>query len=186
MRVVSIKRPVTVLMLVIVTAMIAAITMWMSGKSYANLDPIPFDDVRRLAERIHRRPISTQLLAVLVVPIIANILLFVPWGFLMFISLYTVKRPTLQTYVLTILLGFSFTLAIESYQYFLPSRVADVNDVIWNTTGTLLGAILGHLRERLRVAAAHCAPRYVTRTRNARADACARATRRRRFRRCSR
>lgn len=151
MRVVSIKRPVTVLLLLVVTAAIAAITMWMSGKSYASLDPIPFDDVRRLAERIHRKPITTQLLAVMVVPMIANILLFVPWGFLMFIALYTVKRPTLQTYVLTILLGFSFTIAIEAYQYFLPSRVADVNDVIWNTAGTIAGALLGHMRLRVRM-----------------------------------
>jgi glycopeptide antibiotics resistance protein len=150
-RVVSIKRPATILLLLVVTAAIAAATMWMSGKSYSSLDPIPFDDVRRVTERIHRKPITTQLLAVMVVPMIANILLFVPWGFLMFISLYTVKRPTLQTYVLTILLGFSFTLAIEAYQYFLPSRVADVNDVIWNTAGTIVGALLGHMRLRVRM-----------------------------------
>ena len=86
----------------------------------------------------------------IIVPIIGNILLFVPWGFLTFISLYSVERPTLQTYVLTILLGFTFTLAIEAWQYFLPSRVSDVNDVIWNTVGTSLGAILGHLRLRVR------------------------------------
>ena len=79
-----------------------------------------------------------------------NVLLFVPWGFLLFIALYTVNRPTMQTYVLTVLLGFTFTCAIEGWQYFLPDRVADINDIIWNTTGALLGAILGHLRERLR------------------------------------
>jgi len=88
--------------------------------------------------------------AVIIVPIIGNILLFVPWGLLMFISLYTIDRPTVQTYVLTILLGLTFTLAIEAWQYFLPSRVADINDVIWNTLGTVLGAILGHLRLRVR------------------------------------
>jgi glycopeptide antibiotics resistance protein len=87
---------------------------------------------------------------VIIVPIIANVLLFVPWGFLMFITLFNVNRPTLQTYVLTVLLGFTFTCAIEGWQYFLPDRVADVNDIIWNTTGALLGAILGHFRERLR------------------------------------
>jgi hypothetical protein len=74
-------------------------------------------------------------MAVIIVPIIANVLLFVPWGFLMFIALYTVNRPTLQTYVLTVLLGFTFTCAIEGWQYFLPDRVADINDIIWNTTG---------------------------------------------------
>lgn len=149
-REVTIRKPLTVVMLILVTGAIVAITVWMSGKSYSNLDPIPFDDIRYLVRRLAARPISTHILAVLVVPMIANVLLFVPWGFLMFIILYTVDRPTLQTYVLTVLLGFSLTLGIEGWQYFLPSRVADINDVIWNTTGVVLGALLGHARLRVR------------------------------------
>ena len=149
-REVLVPKYVTVLLLLLTTAAIVAITVWMSGKSYENFDPIPFDDLRYLARRLGQRPISTQILAVIVVPMIANVLLFVPWGFLSFITLYTVDRPTLQTYVLTILLGFSLTLGIEAWQYFLPSRVADINDVIWNTSGTVLGALLGHARLRLR------------------------------------
>jgi glycopeptide antibiotics resistance protein len=145
-----IRKPLTLLLLGVVTTLIVAVTVWMSGKSYANLDPIPFDDIRYLARRLDSRPISTHILAVLVVPMVANVLLFVPWGFLLFILLFTVERPTLQTYVLTILLGLTFSLLIEGWQYFLPSRVADVNDVIWNTSGTALGALLGHARLRLR------------------------------------
>jgi glycopeptide antibiotics resistance protein len=150
-REVLIKKPLTVVLLLVTTLAIVSITVWMAGKSYENFDPIPFDDLRYLAKRLAQRPISTHILAVIVVPMIANVLLFVPWGFLMFITLYTVNRPTLQTYVLTILLGFSFTLGIEAWQYFLPSRVADINDVIWNTSGTVLGAILGHARLRVRL-----------------------------------
>jgi glycopeptide antibiotics resistance protein len=149
-REVVVRKPLTILMLIVVTIAIVAITVWMSGKSYSNLDPIPFDDIRYLARRLAERPISTHILAVIVVPMIANVLLFVPWGFLTFIALYTVERPTLQTYVLTILLGFSFSLGIEGWQYFLPSRVADINDVIWNTLGAVLGTFLGHARLRLR------------------------------------
>ncbi len=147
---ITIRKPLTVVMLVLVTGAIVAITVWMSGKSYSNLDPIPFDDIRYLIRRLAARPISTHILAVLVVPMIANVLLFVPWGFLTFIALYTIDRPTLQTYVLTVLLGLSFTLGVEGWQYFLPSRVADINDVIWNTTGVVLGALLGHARLRVR------------------------------------
>ena len=149
-REVTIRKPLTIVMLVLVTGAIVAITVWMSGKSYSNLDPIPFDDIRYLIRRLAARPISTHILAVLVVPMIANVLLFVPWGFLTFISLYTIDRPTQQTYVLTVLLGLSLTLGIEGWQYFLPSRVADINDVIWNTTGVVLGALLGHARLRVR------------------------------------
>lgn len=150
MREVHIRKPVTVLLLLITTIAIVGVTVWMSGRSYASLDPIPFDDIRFLAKRLGERPISTHVLALLIVPMIANVLLFVPWGFLLFITLYTVERPTLQTYVLTILFALSFTLGIEGWQYFLPSRVADINDVIWNTSGGTIGAILGHARLRLR------------------------------------
>ena len=147
---VVIRKPVTVVLLLIVTLAIISITIWTSGKSYTKVDPIPFEDIRHLMNRLEHRRVSTQIMAVIIVPIIANVLLFVPWGFFTFISLYTADRPTVQTYVLTILLGLSLTLAIEAWQYFLPSRVADVNDVIWNTVGTVAGAMLGHLRLRVR------------------------------------
>jgi glycopeptide antibiotics resistance protein len=151
MRDVVIRKPLTIALLLAVTAAIIAITVWMAGKSYETLNPTPFDDIRYLARRLALRPISTHMLAVLVVPMIANVLLFLPWGLLTFITFYSIERPTLQTYVLTILLGFSFSLVIEGWQYFLPSRVADINDVIWNTAGTILGALLGHARLRVRL-----------------------------------
>jgi glycopeptide antibiotics resistance protein len=150
MRAVAIRRPVTILLLLGVTILIAAITIGTSGKSYSKVDPHPFEDIRMILDRFATRPMPTQILALLIVPIIGNVLLFLPWGFLMFISLYTVDRPTVQTYVLTILLGLTFSLAIEAWQYFLPSRVVDVNDVIWNTAGTIAGAVLGHMRLRVR------------------------------------
>ena len=147
---VTIRRPITILLLLLVTATIVTVTVYTSGKSYSKIDPVPFEDLRHLSHRLAHRPVSTQIVAVIVMPIIANVLLFVPWGFLTFISFYTLERPTMQTYVLTVLGGLSFSLAIEAWQYFLPTRVADVNDVIWNTTGAVLGAILGHLRQRVR------------------------------------
>src|SRR5512141_499473 len=147
---IAIKRPVTVVLLLLVTAVIIAATIASTGKSYEKVDPVPFEHLRQLAHRLEHRAVSTQIFAVIVMPVLANVLLFVPWGFLMFIALYTVDRPTVQTYVLTILLGFTFTLAVEAWQYFLPSRVADINDVIWNSLGTILGALLGHARLRVR------------------------------------
>ena len=150
MRELTIRRPFTFLLLVLVTAAIIGVTIWLSGKSYTKVSPVPFQEIRILVERLERRPVSTHILAVIVVPIVANVLLFVPWGFLLFNGLYTTERPTVQTYVLTILLGLSFTLAIEAWQYFLPSRVADINDVIWNTSGTVVGAVLAHIRKRVR------------------------------------
>ena len=148
---ITIRRPITIALLLAATIAIILVTLWASGKSYSKVDPIPFEDLHNLRHVMSRHAVSTHILAVIIVPIIANIVLFVPWGFLLFIALYTINRPTMQTYVLTILLGFTFTCAIEGWQYFLPDRVADVNDIIWNSIGTLAGAILAHLRMRLRV-----------------------------------
>ena len=147
---VVIRKPVTILLLLAVTAGICIATLWASGKSYSKIDPLPFEDIRHMANRLQHSMVSTRVLAIVLVPIVANVLLFVPWGFLMFITLYTIERPTVQTYVLTVLLGFTLTCAIEAWQYFLPSRVADINDIIWNTVGAFIGAIFGHLRERVR------------------------------------
>jgi VanZ family protein len=145
-----IKRPVTVVLLLLVTAAIVAVTIISTGKSYGKVDPVPFEQIRHLAHRLEHRPVSTQIFAAVVMPAVANVLLFVPWGFLMFITLHDVDRPTVQTYVLTILLGFTFTVTVEAFQYFLPSRVADIDDIIWNTSGTIIGAFLGHARLRVR------------------------------------
>ena len=147
---ITVPRAITILLLLAVTMAIVVATVYTSGKSYSKIDPVPFEDIKHLSHRLAHRPVSTQILSLMVMPIIAKVMLFIPWGFLTFISLYTLERPTMQTYVLTVLCGLSFSLAIEAWQYFLPTRVADVNDVIWNTTGAMLGAILGHLRQRVR------------------------------------
>jgi len=147
---ITIRKPVTVLLLIAATVGIGILTLQISGKSYAKVDPIPFEGIRHLWARLQHRSTSTWLIAMIVMPVVGNILLFLPFGFLLFLSLHSDGRPTVQTYVLTILISFSFSCAVEAYQYFLPTRVADINDIIWNTTGALIGAVLGHLRSRVR------------------------------------
>ncbi len=151
MATVVIRKPVTVILLIAMTVVIVLVTIGASGKSYTKVSPHPFEDIRDLKERTETRPVSTNIFAVIVMPIIGNIALFVPWAMLLFITLYSVDRPTPQTYLLTLLLGLSFTIGIEAWQYFLPSRVVDINDVIWNSVGTLIGALVGHMRLRMRL-----------------------------------
>src|SRR5437764_588737 len=102
-KLITIRRPLTVFLLLLVTLAIITTTLWISGKSYSKVDPRPFEDLRHLAKLLtsSRRQVSMHTVAVIVVPIVANVLLFVPWGFLLFLALYTVERPTMQTYVLT-------------------------------------------------------------------------------------
>lgn len=151
-RTVVVKRAVTVFLLLLVTVAIAGITLSLSGKAYSKVDAEPFREIRVLAEKLSEGPMPTSLVIALTMPIILNILLFMPWGFFMFIVLDHGDRPASQSYLVTFLLAILLSLGVEAWQYFLPTRVTDINDVIWNGLGAVLGAILGHLRKRVRVA----------------------------------
>src|ERR1051326_6638047 len=91
---VVIKRPITILLLITTTVIIVALTVFVAGKSYGKIDPIPFEDIRHLAHRLPHRPISTQILSVIVLPIVGNVMLFFPWGFFAFIALYRDRKST--------------------------------------------------------------------------------------------
>ncbi|HVT01922.1 MAG TPA: VanZ family protein [Thermoanaerobaculia bacterium] len=150
-RTVVVRRWMTILLLLTATIVIAAVTISLSGRVYQKIDPVPFHELRILSHRLARGPVPISVVIALLMPMILNMLIFVPWGMLMFLSLDTDDRPTNQSYVITFILGLGFSSCVEAYQYFLPTRVTDVNDVIWNGVGALLGAFLGHLRKRVRV-----------------------------------
>ena len=64
----------------------------------------------------------------------SNVLLFVPLGLLLMLSVgYAWK---------VLLTGFAATVAIELVQALLPDRTSSVLDVIANTSGTVLGIVL--------------------------------------------
>lgn len=151
-RLVVVKRRTTFLLLILVTATIIGITLWISGKAYAKVDPVPFRELRVLSARLAEGPMPMPTLIALTMPLMLNVLLFMPWGFLMFILLDTPSRPFFQSYLLTFLIAIAFSFGVEAWQYFLPTRVTDVNDVIWNGAGAVVGAVFGHLRKRVRVA----------------------------------
>lgn len=146
--VIHVRKPVTIALLLFTTAAMAAFLYFLSGKAYA-ADAHP---VRELLMRVlsSQRPSRDTVLAVLM-PVIANILLFVPWGFLTFIALDTNSRPRKWTYVLTFLAALLFALGMYFWQQSLPTRVTALPDTLSNAFGALGGAALGHARKSVRI-----------------------------------
>ena len=73
--------------------------------------------------------------------VLVNILAFVPFGFL-FYGYLTVRRNAKRAFWKALAAGFLVSLTIELGQYYLPMRNSGTTDLITNTTGAGLGALL--------------------------------------------
>lgn len=71
-----------------------------------------------------------------VLEILANVALFVPVGLLLALAL-----PRLRLWQV-VLCGGLMSVVIEAVQGLMPSRVPALSDIIANTSGTLIGAVL--------------------------------------------
>ncbi|MFQ6017085.1 MAG: VanZ family protein [Kiloniellaceae bacterium] len=72
--------------------------------------------------------------------IFANFVLFAPFGLVGLMATGR-KRLFLLRLVLTIVAAVVFATALQVAQLFLPGRIAALNDVVWNTLGTIAGAL---------------------------------------------
>ncbi len=151
-RTVVVRKRVTFLLLLLVTLSMFSMTISLSGKTYKKVDPVPFREVRLLYQKFSEGHVAMPILVALVMPMLLNTLLFLPWGFLLFLLLDSPDRPAYQSYLITLILALGLSAFVEAWQYFLPTRVTDINDVIWNGAGAVAGALLGHLRKRIRFA----------------------------------
>jgi glycopeptide antibiotics resistance protein len=147
--VVRVPKPATVVLLVLTTAAMIALLYFLSGKAYA-ADAHPFREL--LARSLSsERPLSRDAMLAFLMPVLANILLFVPWGFFAFVALDTPSRSRKWTYAITVVAAFLFALTMCLWQQSLPTRVTALPDTISNTFGALAGAALGHARKSVRI-----------------------------------
>jgi len=73
--------------------------------------------------------------------VVVNIAGFIPFGF--FFALWFSLQPAIRRPRLTaVLLGVALSFAIESIQYFLPTRDSSMTDLLTNSMGTALGVLL--------------------------------------------
>jgi VanZ family protein len=147
--VITVRKPATIALLILVTAAMAALLYFLSGRAYA-AETHPF---RELLARIlgSRRPLSRDAFLAFLMPVIANALLFVPWGFLAFIAADSPSRRRVRTYLIVFVSALALAALMIAWQEILPTRVTAWPDSISNAAGALAGAALGHARKSVRV-----------------------------------
>lgn len=149
-RVIVLPKKATVALLVLASGLMLLLLYFLSGKAYAG-DAHP---VRELLTRLlgsGRQGLSRDAALAFLMPVLGNVLLFVPWGFLLFLAVDTPARPRVRSYVITFVGGIVFAAAMFAWQHFLPSRVTMLTDAVANGFGALTGAALGHARKRVHV-----------------------------------
>ena len=71
-----------------------------------------------------------------------NTLLFIPFGFLLRLLLEKQTNHYYLSLSITMIAGLLLTISIETSQIFLPDRYTSIMDVLSNTLGTIVGALL--------------------------------------------
>lgn len=150
-RVVRVRKPITFLLLLLVTALMVSLLYFLSGRAYVSDDVHPVRDVLQAVFGSQRGGLSRGALLAYLMPVIANALLFVPWGFLAFIGLDTRRRRRRISYLLTVIGATLFSAAMVVWQQQLPSQVTTPADVAANCAGAFAGAALGQMRKDVRV-----------------------------------
>ncbi len=149
-KVILVPRAVTVALLLLLSTSIAAMIYSLSGHAMLH-ERVSLEEVLSLLHRYDQGLISNDALLASIAPALVDILLFVPWGTLAFLSFDRGDSHRAATYALTIVVGVAFALALVAWQNRLPTRVTGLDDAVWNGAGCVAGAVLGDLRKRVRI-----------------------------------
>jgi hypothetical protein len=149
-RTILVPRWATIILLILLSAAMAALIAMLSGRAYVR-QQLTMAEVVSLVHRYDRGALSNDALLATAAPGIADILFFIPWGALAFLSFDGGEAHRFRTYLLTLAVGVTFALGLVSWQRTLPAPVTGWEDAGWNALGCLAGAIIGHLRKRLRI-----------------------------------
>ena len=138
--VIRVPRAITVVLWIAVSAAMVALIYALSGRAYVQ-------------DRAVLIPAMGEPVAVLATaaPIVADILFFLPWGALGYLSLDRENSSRLRTYIATMVVGAAFALVLTAWQRNLPTRVTGWIDAMWYAAGCLAGAVAAHARKRVRI-----------------------------------
>jgi glycopeptide antibiotics resistance protein len=148
--VIRVRPAVTFVLLALTTAAMAGLIYFLSGKAYA-AETHPIREILARLLGSGRGPVSRDALLAFLMPIIANILLFVPWGFLAFLALDGRLRSRGAAYLMTVVGALVLSAGMVLWQQTLPTRVTSMPDLFANGLGACAGAALGHARKGVHI-----------------------------------
>ncbi|HEU4888235.1 MAG TPA: VanZ family protein [Thermoanaerobaculia bacterium] len=148
--VIRVRAPVTFALLALTTGAIVALIYFLSGKAYA-AETHPMREILARLLGSGRGPVSRDALLAFLMPVIGNIMLFVPWGVLAFLALDGRTHSRRVAYAMTVIGAVVFSAAMVLWQQTLPTQVTSLPDTIANGLGALAGAALGHARKGVHV-----------------------------------
>ncbi|MGC5167616.1 VanZ family protein [Luteimicrobium sp. DT211] len=121
------------------------VAAWCADHGYTSAQLDPFQFVRDIRDATAGEPLTVALRSPAVLQVVLNVVLFVPWGAI-------VRRFLGWGLVPTVLSAFGASLLIETTQYtgifgLIPCsyRLGDVDDLLTNTLGGLIGALAAPL-----------------------------------------
>lgn len=147
---IRVRAPVTFALLALTTAAMVALIYFLSGKAYA-ADTHPIREILARLLGSGGGPVSRDALLAFLMPVMANVMLFVPWGVLAFLALDGRMHSRPAVYFMTVVGAVVFSAAMVLWQQTLPTRVTSLPDTFANAVGALAGAALGHARKGVHV-----------------------------------
>jgi glycopeptide antibiotics resistance protein len=148
--VIRVRAWVTFVLLALTTAAMAGLVYFLSGKAYA----AETNPIREILARLlgsGRGPVSRDALLAFLMPVLANIMLFLPWGFLAFLALDGRMRSRPAAYFATVAGALVLSAGMVLWQQTLPTRVTSLPDMFANGLGACAGAALGHARKGVHI-----------------------------------
>ena len=126
----KIIKPVGITLLCIYAAIMIYLMLFMRGQTnYYRYNLIPFTTVFEMISKFRSGGRSTA-----VINLVGNVIMFVPLGFLVPFA-FKIQRKLYRT----LLLSFTAIFIMETVQFFARLGSFDVDDIILNLTGVLIG-----------------------------------------------
>lgn len=146
---VDVVRELQLLLVYVCIVVIIRFTFCPFGTVDGRIQPLLFDAERILPPRINLIPFvylfDYETVREIMLNLLGNSLMFVPVGIV-----YPIVYKKLNTHVKVIAAGIGFSLAIELLQLLFFDRVSDVDDLILNSLGYVLGYLIYLLVKRIK------------------------------------